>query len=332
MLLIGADTPAAYIQRETGILEIEIGGLLPGTSHDQLRVENGTLGASLDGTLVVTLINNFVPGSGDRYDILVAPAITGTFATEVLPSVPGVEFSVVYEPTRVTVVAIRSAPAQIYALDIQPGGCPNPVSARKQGVVPAALLGSQDRQVGAVDASSLRLEGVSPLRWSYEDVSTPFEGEQLCGCSAAGPDGLEDLTLKFSATELLDAMSPVGDGEERLLTLTGTLVNGDPFEARDCIVIRAGGHAQAPGRPVILARTQGPGPLQRVTYALPFAGEVRLSVYSVTGRRVADVVHAVQGAGEHTAEWNAGWIPTGLYFYHLRAGGSVASAKLKLLQ
>lgn len=332
MLLIGADTPAAYIQRETGVLEIEIGGLQPGTSHDQLRVVNGALGASLDGTLVVALIDNFVPGSSDRFDILVAPAITGTFASEVLPSLPGVEFSVVYEPTRVSVVATRSASAQVYALDIKPGSCPNSVNARKQGVIPAALLGSEKRQVAAVDPSSLRLEGVAPLRWSYEDVSAPFEAEAPCECSAAGPDGLEDMTLKFSAPELLEAIGSVSDGEERLLTLTGTLVNGDPLEATDCIVIRVVGHHEAPGRPVILARTQAPGPLQRVTYALPAAGEVRLSVFSVTGRKVADVVHAVQEAGEHTAEWNAGWIPTGLYFYHLKAGGSVASAKLKLLQ
>jgi hypothetical protein len=58
---------AAYTQGAFGTLGIEVGGTTAGTDYGQLNV-TGT--ANLDGTLVVTLVNDFTPSPGDRFQIL----------------------------------------------------------------------------------------------------------------------------------------------------------------------------------------------------------------------------------------------------------------------
>lgn len=329
ILRIGAIVPAGYVQRETGVLEIEIGGPAPGTSYDQLRVENIISDVSLNGTLRVTLINGYLPSSGSRFDILTAPSIIGAFTNVSMPSLPGFEFSVVYEPTKVTVVATRLL--QTYSFDIRPSGCPNPLNVRTMGIVPTALIGGIDLDVHTIDVATLRLEGVSPDRWSYEDVSPSYAGD-ICECSKDGPDGVEDMTIKFSAPDLVAAIGPVVDGEERLLTLTGNLLSGEPFEASDCVLIHARGGTGPRGRVAIFSNSAAWEPQQWVTYELPDAAEVSLGVYNVSGRQVAEVVRATQTAGVHTVEWNAGQIPAGIYFYRLEAGALAGSAKIMLFR
>jgi glucose/arabinose dehydrogenase len=86
-----------YSQQASGSLAIEIGGTAPGLGYDQLTV---TGGGTLVGGLTVTLINNFTPSIGQSFTILTANHVDGTF-TEMLPSVPGLFFDVVYNPQSV---------------------------------------------------------------------------------------------------------------------------------------------------------------------------------------------------------------------------------------
>jgi hypothetical protein len=132
------------------------------------------------------------------------------------------------------------------SLDIRPGGCPNPITSRVRGVVPAALLGTGDFDVYNIDLSSLQLEGVAPVLSSYEDVATTYSGD-LCGCTEAGPDGFMDLTLKFDAQELMGALGSMAGGE-RVLTLTGTLLDGTPIEGQDCMIYVGGGGGRSTER------------------------------------------------------------------------------------
>lgn len=60
-----------------GVLEIELGGLQPGVSYDQITV---TEDARLAGTLDVDLIDGFLPTHGDLFEIMIASeGITGQF-------------------------------------------------------------------------------------------------------------------------------------------------------------------------------------------------------------------------------------------------------------
>jgi hypothetical protein len=67
-----------YHQNSGGVLNIAIGGTTPGTKYDQLNV---TGGATLSGTLNLSLLNGFVPTVGSTFEILNASSVLGTFST-----------------------------------------------------------------------------------------------------------------------------------------------------------------------------------------------------------------------------------------------------------
>ncbi|MCA9253904.1 MAG: hypothetical protein KDA54_22480, partial [Phycisphaerales bacterium] len=69
-----------FVNDINGTLDIELGGLMPGAEHDVLAV-NGDL--TLDGTLLLTPTDAFMPTTGQTFEIMTADSITGTFATVV---------------------------------------------------------------------------------------------------------------------------------------------------------------------------------------------------------------------------------------------------------
>lgn len=128
------------------------------------------------------------------------------------------------------------------AFDIKPGSCRNPVNVKAKGVLPAAILGGEQFDVTQVDPASLRLEGVPPLRWGLEDVGTPYgrTPEDAYDCNDEGPDGWDDLTLKFDNQDIVAALGDVEDGEVLVLTLTGALLEefgGSEIQGQDVVVI-----------------------------------------------------------------------------------------------
>jgi hypothetical protein len=73
-----------------GRLDIDLGGLAPGSDFDQLNHIVGNAEAHLGGTLNISLLNDFMPGAGDMFEILTAAGgISGTFASAILPSLSG---------------------------------------------------------------------------------------------------------------------------------------------------------------------------------------------------------------------------------------------------
>lgn len=129
-------------------------------------------------------------------------------------------------------------------VDIKPGSCPNPLNVQSKGVLSVAVLGTEEFDVTTIDPETIMLTregvevGVSPIRWSYEDVATPFEGE-LCDCHDLNADGYIDLTLKFDTRALVDALGLSAEAGNTIpFTLTGNLKeenDGTPIEGQDCI-------------------------------------------------------------------------------------------------
>lgn len=66
-----------YIQTTTGTFQVDLGGTIPDIQYDLLQI-NGT--ATLDGTLDVSLIDDFVPVVDDRFDIFTFSSGTGNFS------------------------------------------------------------------------------------------------------------------------------------------------------------------------------------------------------------------------------------------------------------
>jgi hypothetical protein len=129
-------------------------------------------------------------------------------------------------------------------VDIKPQSCPNPLNAKKKGVLPVAILGTDDLDVTQIDPASVQLEGISPLRWAIEDVATPYEPytgkEGAYDCHTLGRDGFVDLTLKFEAQEVVAALGDVNDRDALVLQITGYLkeeCGGTPIVGEDVVLI-----------------------------------------------------------------------------------------------
>lgn len=127
-------------------------------------------------------------------------------------------------------------------VDIKPTSCPNPLNVKSRGVLPVAILGTDDVDVMEIDPATVMLAGVAPVRWSYEDVATPYEPYlekplDAYACTELGPDGYLDLVLHFDSQEIVTAISPVSDGEVLALILEGETYDGDPIVGEDVVRI-----------------------------------------------------------------------------------------------
>ncbi|MFQ5627460.1 MAG: FlgD immunoglobulin-like domain containing protein [bacterium] len=74
-------------------------------------------------------------------------------------------------------------------------------------------------------------------------------------------------------------------------------------------------------------------PGTRITFALPSESKVRLTVYDINGRRIAELINGLQEAGRHEVLWDGKTsegidVPSGAYFVRLRAGHLSKSLKV----
>lgn len=69
-----------------------------------------------------------------------------------------------------------------------------------------------------------------------------------------------------------------------------------------------------------------------ISYTIPFAAEVELSIYDISGRRVAVLDRGFRQKGEHNVPWDAAEHSSGVYFCMLRAGHISRTSKLLLLK
>jgi len=260
-------------------------------------------------------------------------------------------------------------------LDVKPGSCPNPLNIGgaslddigprsgsnmaaggggddpavsegnrgKKAVLPVAILGTDEFDVAQIDAATVLLEGVSPVRWNYEDVATPMPDDaDQCDCHDLGPDGWVDMTLKFDKAEVVAVLGELSDGDVVPLTISGQLIDGTPFEGVDCVIIRAGGNDQiachdGPSDGVMNAAVVNnyPNPFNpwtTISFRLPVASEVTLTVYNVMGQKVATVADGFYEAGEHDCTWDGSTVASGVYFYRLETPGYAETRKMILMK
>jgi len=75
-------------------------------------------------------------------------------------------------------------------------------------------------------------------------------------------------------------------------------------------------------------------PTTNISYSLPqgFSGVVKLSVYNANGQLVKELFHGKQTPGNHSVEFNASELNSGLYIYRLETTKSILSKKMILLK
>ena len=72
-------------------------------------------------------------------------------------------------------------------------------------------------------------------------------------------------------------------------------------------------------------------PSTTINYALPKASDVSIDVFDILGKKVASLVNQRKTAGNHTVQFQAANLSSGVYFYTLRVGGRVLKSKRMLL-
>ena len=103
------------------------------------------------------------------------------------------------------------------AVDIKPGSAVNSINLKSKGVVPVAILTTEDFDAVNVDANSVIFAGASPVRAQIEDVNS---------------DGYNDILFHFRTREL----SELSSGSTKA-SLTGTTLEGTSITGEDTVKI-----------------------------------------------------------------------------------------------
>jgi hypothetical protein len=71
-------------------------------------------------------------------------------------------------------------------------------------------------------------------------------------------------------------------------------------------------------------------PTTKISYALPEAARVTLSVYDISGRLVTELVDGWRDAGVHEVTFDATGLASGVYVYRIQAGDNIVAKKMIL--
>ena len=73
-------------------------------------------------------------------------------------------------------------------------------------------------------------------------------------------------------------------------------------------------------------------PTTHIGFRIANFGFVSLKVYDIIGNEIATLVNEEKRAGEYEIEFDATGLPSGIYFYKLKAGGYIETKKMVLIK
>ncbi len=160
------------------------------------------------------------------------------------------------------------------------------------------------------------------------------------------PGGIAGTNLKQRELTKFTVASDVPPGHDIQFHFS---MNSDRFEWKDSLVVQIEG-ADTTSLSIRTAVEEDkddlaitkyalmqnyPNPFNATTqieYYLPGDEHVKLTVYDILGRKVADLVDEVQTSGYHTVVWNARDLASGNYIYRIEAGGFTQTMRGCLLK
>jgi hypothetical protein len=72
--------------------------------------------------------------------------------------------------------------------------------------------------------------------------------------------------------------------------------------------------------------------IAKISYELPVPGPVQIEIYNLLGQRVSTLQNKMVEAGRHEITWNAGDLPSGIYFIRMVANNFGKVMKVVLLK
>ena len=73
-------------------------------------------------------------------------------------------------------------------------------------------------------------------------------------------------------------------------------------------------------------------PTTRIKFALPTTALTKIIVYDILGRGIRTLINEVLKSGYYEINFDAGDLPSGVYFYRIQAGSFITTKKLLLLK
>ena len=215
-------------------------------------------------------------------------------------------------------------------------------------------------QVGLV-TSEKSMDIIASLAAEVAGVQLEFNynPEQIQSIVPELTDRTQGMTLFFSTKDgilkvgILDLtgenLISAGEGALARLNITGSDLssleikkaimvneNATPFEVN--ILPKEEKQTYAPKEFELSQNIPNPfNPETQISYSLPEAAKVRLTVYNVLGRKVKKIVDEYQTAGSKTVHWDGkdesgSEVASGIYFYRLDAGRYIETKKMVLMK
>jgi len=69
-----------------------------------------------------------------------------------------------------------------------------------------------------------------------------------------------------------------------------------------------------------------------IKYSLPKSGNVEIKLYDVLGKEIISLINEYKQAGYYSINFNASTLPSGIYFYRIKAGDFINTKKLILIK
>jgi hypothetical protein len=144
-----------------------------------------------------------------------------------------------------------------------------------------------------------------------------------------------DLNFSYTFTHSVANKSAAKSAED---VLKGNLVLGATSDARFGVVVGPITTSvrelnEVPNSVVLHQNYPNPfNPTTQISFELPQAMQVKLTVFDMLGREVSTLVNSTAKAGLSTVNWNAANASSGIYYYRLQAGNSVVTKKMTLIK
>ncbi len=169
------------------------------------------------------------------------------------------------------------------------------------------------------------------------DVAQGVVGTIFFRLDQSAPPGVIDLDSINVETPINDSMSIVERVD--LSDPSGTIVilPADFIPGAVKVMLPTGvNDGDNSGLPQEFALAQNyPNPFNPVTsieFSLPQAGHVELKVFNVLGQTVSTLVDGFETAGVHRVEFDAGSLPSGIYFYRISHSEGAQTKKMVLVK
>ncbi len=170
---------------------------------------------------------------------------------------------------------------------------------------------------------------------SFSDVNVDFT-DALTGFVTAGDSrvfkstdgGLTWSDMNFPAGVELFAQSFINAHKGWIFGVHGTIIKYDPYFTDVNDIGQEGPYAY-----FLSYNYPNPfNPSTSINYSIPEYSAVIIKVFDILGNEIATIVNEEKPAGTYEVTWNAAGLPSGVYFYQLRAEDYVQTKKMILMK